>query len=87
MASRDLPADSRLHLEAFRPVQAGVFSGCEKFKGGVQRLQPRRHHVDDRRRSSTCRASIRRTSRVSTSGTLIDEGDLSPTKKTKIKRG
>ena len=83
------PAESvDSHLEAFRPVQAGVFFGVEKLKGeptfngfslGAEPSTP------------TKRASP---SFVSPDGVEgfdfeggIDEGDLSPTKKTKIKRG
>ena len=83
------PAESvDSHLEAFRPVQAGVFFGVEKLKGeptfngfrlGAEPATP------------TKRASP---SFISPDGVEgfnfeggIDEGDLSPTKKTKIKRG
>ena len=83
------PAESYdSHLEAFRPVQAGVFFGVEKLKGepmfngfslGAEPSTP------------TKRASP---SFISPDGVEgfnfeggIDEGDLSPTKKTKIKRG
>lgn len=83
------PAESvDSHLEAFRPVQAGVFFGVEKLKGeptfngfslGAEPSTP------------TKRASP---SFISPDGVEgfnfeggIDEGDLSPTKKTKIKRG
>ena len=75
-------------IEAFRPVQAGVFFGVEKLKGepmfngfslGAEPSTP------------TKRASP---SFISPDGVEgfnfeggIDEGDLSPTKKTKIKRG
>ena len=77
-----------LVVEAFRPVQAGVFFGVEKLKGeptfngfslGAEPSTP------------TKRASP---SFISPDGVEgfdfeggIDEGDLSPTKKTKIKRG
>ena len=83
------PAESvDSHLEAFRPVQAGVFFGVEKLKGeptfngfslGAEPSTP------------TKRASP---SFISPDGVEgfnfeggIDEGDLSPTKKTRIKRG
>ena len=83
------PAESvDSHLEAFRPVQAGVFFGVEKLKGeptfngfslGAEPATP------------TKRASP---SFISPDGVEgfdfeggIDEGDLSPTKKTKVKRG
>ena len=75
-------------IEAFRPVQAGVFFGVEKLKGepmfngfslGAEPSTP------------TKRASP---SFISPDGVEgfdfeggIDEGDMSPTKKTKIKRG
>ena len=83
------PAESvDSHLEAFRPVQAGVFFGVEKLKGeptfngfslGAEPSTP------------TKRASP---SFISPDGVEgfdfeggIDEGDLSPTKRTKVKRG
>ena len=83
------PAESYdSHLEAFRPIQSGVFFGVEKLKGeptfngfrlGAEPSTP------------TKRASP---SFISPDGVEgfnfeggIDEGDLSPTKKTKIKRG
>ena len=82
------PAESvDSHLEAFRPVQAGVFFGVEKLKGeptfnGFSLAEPS---------TPTKRASP---SFISPDGVEgfnfeggIDEGDLSPTKKTKIKRG
>ena len=82
------PAESYdSHLEAFRPVQAGVFFGVEKLKGeptfnGFRLAEPS---------TPTKRASP---SFISPDGVEgfdfeggIDEGDMSPTKKTKIKRG
>ena len=83
------PAESvDSHLEAFRPVQAGVFFGVEKLKGeptfngfslGAEPSTP------------TKRASP---SFISPDGVEgfnfeggIDEGDMSPTKKSKVKRG
>ena len=85
----DSPAESYdSHLEAFRPVQAGVFFGVEKLKGepmfngfslGAEPSTP------------TKRASP---SFISPDGVEgfnfeggIDEGDMSPTKKSKVKRG
>ena len=83
------PAESYdSHLEAFRPIQSGVFFGVEKLKGeptfngfslGAEPSTP------------TKRASP---SFISPDGVEgfnfeggIDEGDMSPTKKSKVKRG
>ena len=80
----DSPAESYdSHLEAFRPVQAGVFFGVEKLKGeptfnGFSLAEPT---------TPTKRASPSFISPDGVEGFNFDEGDMSPTKKTKIKRG
>ena len=83
------PAESYdSHLEAFRPVQAGVFFGVEKLKG-----EPTFNNFGAEPTTPTKRASpsFMGPSPDGVEGFDfeggIDEGDMSPTKKTKIKRG
>ncbi len=87
----DSPAESYdSHLEAFRPVQAGVFFGVEKLKGeptfngfslGAEPTTPTK-----RASPSFMGPSPDGVEGFDFEGG-IDEGDMSPTKKTKIKRG